>query len=346
MDMPPNATGSVFSPELTPDHETGFMLKERIITTIVLLAAFLAALFYLPQLYWAGLMALVAAVAAWEWGAFAGLEKRGCLAFGGMALCLCLGVILFSPGTLTLREGMLEGGQIFTILNLPAADSGVNSLFALIQFRAELATALMPTALFYFLAACFWLLVAPSQLWRPQGSRKGERLFLGILLILATWFALAQLRAFHPVLLLTALGIAWVSDIAAYFAERKFGRRKLASTICPGKTWAGVFGGLAGVLLYGTGVIALIRFSDVTNSMMKPGLFTLIIFLLLAVWGMIGDLFVSLLKRQAGVKDSGDNIPPGHGGALARIGSLTAVLPCFAFLFVFWAVTSPVPRKW
>jgi phosphatidate cytidylyltransferase len=284
------------------------MLKQRIITAIVLFAGFLAALFYLPPLYWAGLMALVAAVAAWEWGGLAGLKQRGRLVFGGGMLLLCLVWSIYHS------LAVVDSWQYMNILRL-------------LEFPVWLAPMV------------FWCLVVPFWLWRrwrlnlAMWWSKGILLLLGACLILATWVAFVGLRGRDPQALLMVLGIAWVSDISAYFVGRKFGGKKLAPEISPGKTWAGVWGALAGVGIYAM-VLLLARFA-ITDL---PKGYPLLVFfsvtlgsIFLAILGIMGDLFESLLKRQAGIKDS-SNILPGHGGVLDRMDSLIAILPCFSFV--------------
>ncbi|MBP0122937.1 MAG: phosphatidate cytidylyltransferase, partial [Candidatus Nitrotoga sp.] len=121
------------------------------------------------------------------------------------------------------------------------------------------------------------------------------------------------------------MGLVWVADIAAYFGGRKFGRHKLAPTISPGKTWEGVISALLGVTVY---VLLVVWVRDL--SMTRVVLFGI----LMASWmcvglSVIGDLFESAVKRQAGVKDSG-TLLPGHGGLLDRIDALTSTLPLVA----------------
>ncbi|MDR0674174.1 MAG: phosphatidate cytidylyltransferase [Zoogloeaceae bacterium] len=159
-------------------------------------------------------------------------------------------------------------------------------------------------------------------------------LALGVGLILAIWAAFIILREAHPGLLLWTLGVVWVSDISAYFAGRKFGGRKLAPEISPGKTWAGVYGALAGILVYWLATTTLMIMEWGASYVFSRGFslfFSLAFPIILAVLSILGDLFESLLKRQVGVKDSG-NLLPGHGGALDRIDSLMAALPCAAFV--------------
>lgn len=183
-------------------------------------------------------------------------------------------------------------------------------------------------------AAIFWLL--PAGLWlRSRWTMAGKDFAayaLGLLLIVAAWAAMAALHARGPWVLLGAMALAWVADIAAYFAGRAFGRHKLAPQISPGKTWEGVAGAVGGVLVYGLALAAA------TGRLAAAALAELVVWalLLLALTaaGIVGDLFESLLKRQAGVKDS-SNLLPGHGGILDRIDSLLAILP-LAALIVYW----------
>ncbi|MDR1889194.1 MAG: phosphatidate cytidylyltransferase [Zoogloeaceae bacterium] len=282
------------------------MLKQRIITAIVLLVGFLAALFYLPPLYWAGLMALVSAVAAGEWGGLAGLQPRGRLLFGGvMLICLVLSINSFPLKLIALSF----------------------HLHIVIEWLS-------------YLLSAFWCLVVPFWLWRRWRLNlatwwgKGILLVLGGCLILATWSAFVGLREANPFSLLIVLGIAWVSDISAYFVGRKFGGRKLAPEISPGKTWAGVWGALVGVAIYGSVLFLASLMSGVIHYFVF-GIFTFIFF---AVLGIMGDLFESLLKRQAGIKDS-SNILPGHGGVLDRIDSLMAILPCYNAVLSLFVMT-------
>jgi phosphatidate cytidylyltransferase len=131
-------------------------------------------------------------------------------------------------------------------------------------------------------------------------------------------------------LLLAAMALVWIADIAAYFCGRAFGRNKLAPSISPGKTREGAFGALLAVLVYGF-VLALKQWPDASAERLAG---VAVVLLLLTVLSIVGDLFESLLKRQAGIKDS-SNLLPGHGGVLDRIDSLTSTLPLVA-LYFFW----------
>jgi phosphatidate cytidylyltransferase len=266
------------------------MLKIRVRTALALVILLLLATFGLPPLGWAVAAAGVLTLAAWEWGALAGCTPSGrrVYAFVVLAFLLCLAAAL------------------------PAVwMSGAHPPGAVCVVQA--------------LASLFWLGVVPLWLryrWPAQGL---PGLVAGLFVLVPTWFALVHVRALGVGTLLAVLGLAWVADIAAYFAGRRFGRHKLAPAISPGKTWEGVAGAALGVLLYGLLIGPL--------PGQTLGIWLLVLPLLTAV-GVVGDLFESLLKRQVGIKDS-SGLLPGHGGVLDRIDSLTALLPVASFLLFF-----------
>ena len=132
-------------------------------------------------------------------------------------------------------------------------------------------------------------------------------------------------------LVLGVMAAVWVADIAAYFTGRAFGRRKLAPSISPGKSWEGAYGAVAGVCAYGLACLSYIGYPVAEPGKLVLALVGLVAFTAVSI---IGDLFESLVKRQAGVKDSG-TLLPGHGGILDRIDSLTSTLP-LAALVVLW----------
>ena len=128
------------------------------------------------------------------------------------------------------------------------------------------------------------------------------------------------------------MSVVWLADIGAYFAGRSFGKHKLAPAISPGKTWEGAIGGAVAVLAYG-----LLLSSKLPPTLAGNLPLLLMVLVLLTAISILGDLFESLLKRQAGLKDS-SNVLPGHGGVLDRIDSLTSTLPLVALV---WLVTRP-----
>src|SRR5215831_3772119 len=246
------------------------MLKARVLTAAVLLAGFGAALFLLPQIGWIVFCAALLAGAAWEWAGLAALGAPGRWAYTVFQVALFLLLVL--------------GG--------PRADGLYGPIWI------------------YYLSALFWLTLAPLWLWRSQ-HQPGQTLLLGAgyLMLLPAGAALVDLRAGHPALLLAVLGTVWISDSAAYFVGRRFGKRKLAPSISPGKTWEGVAGALIAVALYALAWAALGAPENpwIGESRATPAFAAVL--LGLAVVGIIGDLFESLIKRQAGVKDSGTLLP-------------------------------------
>jgi phosphatidate cytidylyltransferase len=179
------------------------------------------------------------------------------------------------------------------------------------------------------LSVLFWLIFAP--LWLITKKHIQQKLplaVLGLILLLSTWIALKGLHSINPLLLLGALVVVWLADCAAYFAGKAFGRHKLAPSISPGKTWEGVAGGLLAVTIYGLLLCYYLHFSG----------WLVIALWLIAALSIIGDLYESLLKRQAGVKDS-SHLLPGHGGVLDRIDGLIPTLPLILFCtnFPFFA---------
>jgi len=274
------------------------MLRTRVITAVFLVAAFLSALFYLPPLGWVIFAALVAAVAAWEWGALMGLGATARLALGGVTMAICAAVTTLDP--IALGIGPDSSGAAWRLGRW-----------------------------FYLPTAAFWLLLVPAWMkrrWPLPKSAAG--LAIGALLILPTWLALVQLRQAGAPALLAIMAVVWLADIAAYFSGRTFGKHKLAPAISPGKTWEGAIGAAIAVLVYG-----FILSSNLPSVLATNHALLFVVLLLLTAVSIIGDLFESLLKRQAGLKDS-SSILPGHGGVLDRIDSLTSTLPLLALLWL------------
>ncbi len=272
------------------------MLKTRIVTAALLFAAFFCALVFLPPLGWICVTALVAAIAFWEWGALMKLPEKTRLVLGVVMIAICAGIAMTFPFAL-----------------------GVDGQFSGVWHVGRW---------FYFPAGAFWLFVVPLWLrrrWSLQNFIAG--CVTGVVVILPTWLALVQLRQLGVVSLLSIMAVVWLADIAAYFSGRTFGRHKLASTISPGKTWEGAVGGTLAVVLYG------FLFSPKLPQALAENRLILMFFLvILTAISIAGDLFESMLKRQAGMKDS-SSVLPGHGGVLDRIDSLTSTLPLVALVW-------------
>jgi phosphatidate cytidylyltransferase len=182
----------------------------------------------------------------------------------------------------------------------------------------------------FYPALLFWLL-APILLARlVKIQPPAIHLLLGLIVLVPTHLGMVALREIGPDLLLVVVGVVVIADTAAYFAGRQFGKHKLAPSISPGKTWEGAIGAWLAITVY---VLLLFFYApDTVQLDCLPQALALF-------WGLfglsvLGDLFESTLKRQAGIKDSG-SLLPGHGGILDRIDSLTAVLPVAA-LFWIW----------
>ncbi|MGH8739518.1 MAG: phosphatidate cytidylyltransferase [Burkholderiales bacterium] len=174
----------------------------------------------------------------------------------------------------------------------------------------------------FILAAAWWIALAPAWMWR--GVRAGQRTWLGAAGFAVLVPAALAMLALGPLPVLLVLALVWIADTAAYFVGRAWGRRKLAPAISPAKTREGAAGGLIGALAY-----AIIIGFCIQGIAWAPFLAAAA---LLAMVSIVGDLFESAMKRQAGVKDSG-RLLPGHGGILDRIDSAAAVLPLAALLW-------------
>ncbi|HZW24844.1 MAG TPA: phosphatidate cytidylyltransferase [Gallionella sp.] len=272
------------------------MLKSRVITAIVLLSLLLAALFLLPPVAWALLIVVMMMQGTTEWSHLSKLEGRKASLYWWLTLLLMVGLVA---------------------LDAYAAET--------VNFYVHLAI--------YLVSALLWLVIVPT--WLMVGWKVTNPLAMaavGWAVLIPTGTAMMDLReaAPSPWLLLFVMGLVWVADIAAYFAGRRFGKNKLAPSISPGKTWEGVAGAMFGVSVY---VVMVWSFSPYfsTREILPPLLLTAWWWVALAV---IGDLFESAIKRQAGVKDSGALLP-GHGGLLDRIDALTSTLPLAALAILF-----------
>ena len=257
------------------------------------------------------------------------LERR-LLTAGGFGLTLLLVLFLAPDGAwlgLTAALTTAAAWEWARLFRRPARQ-------AVLYAGATLATALgvaqfADHILPYLIATLFWLLLAP--LWLFRRWRLPPPLLaavVGWILLLPTFLAMLHLRDQGPFVLIAALAIAIVADTAAYFIGRAFGRHKLAPSISPGKTVEGALGASLTIALY---AFALALWAPLPAGV---GLWhALAAFMLLFLLSLVGDLFESWIKRQAGVKDSGGWLP-GHGGLLDRIDSVIAVLPVAALLWM------------
>jgi phosphatidate cytidylyltransferase len=269
------------------------MLLQRVITAVVLLALLLPALFAPVAWPFAVLTLILIGAAGWEWGRLNGAG----------AASIAMGILLAAACAAALWAGWTRGA--------PAAA--------------------------WWLATALWVLGGAWALRRgPQGwpaLSAPLRWALGLLLLWCAWLALASARSAGINFILSVFCLVWVADIAAYFGGRAFGRRKLAPAISPGKSWEGVWSGMAGVLLLSLAWRWLDRSFGVDSSSLYTRLDELLglavatlVLVFLAAMSVVGDLFESLVKRSAGAKDS-SHLLPGHGGVLDRVDALLPVFP-------------------
>ena len=270
------------------------MLKLRILSALVLVPLIVWALFSWPQPYFAALLGAFILVGAWEWTALSGIRHP--------ALRLLYVALLGATG-----------------LALILAPSWIRPLLSL--------------------AVVFWLWVFIEHVVFRNlkagflASFPGE-LLGGFLVLLPAWVVPLVLRELPDGKWLTLylMIVVWGADTGAYFAGHRWGKHKLAPQVSPGKSWEGVGGGLATVMILALGA-SLYHWQFHGSE--------LVLWLLLsggtAFISVLGDLFESRLKRVAGVKDSGTLIP-GHGGVLDRIDAFTAAAPVFALAWLVWRV--------
>lgn len=270
------------------------MLKQRVITALLLMAVLLPALFASAPWPFMALTLLMIAAAGWEWSRLNHAPGSAALAYGavvalGAAAAWLAGWVGHTPALLWWAAMLLWvlGG-------------------AWVLRQGVAAWPLLPRAL---------------------------RLLAGLLLLWLAWLAIAEGRLRGLNFLLSTFCLVWAADIAAYFGGRAFGRRKLAPAISPGKSWAGVYSGWVGVLLLAAAWVAFDRqgladgpslYSLLLQRAGLPGLVMGCLFL--AALSVVGDLFESLIKRSVGAKDS-SALLPGHGGVLDRIDALLPVCP-------------------
>ncbi len=286
------------------------MLKQRVITALVLVAVLLPALFTASAWPFAVLSLLLMGAAGWEWGRLNGAGAApGSTASGPSgnarfsAPAVAMGVVLTLACAWALRAGWHQS----------------------------------PPEAAWWLATLVWVvggsfaIVGGPPAWPriPAFVRWG----LGLALLWTAWLALAHAKAIGVNFILSVFCLVWAADIAAYFGGRAFGRRKLAPAISPGKSWEGVWSGMVGALALAAFWLLLDhRFVMDSSSLYTrlagrlgiAGLALVVVFL--AAMSVVGDLFESLVKRAAGAKDS-SGLLPGHGGVLDRVDALLPVFP-------------------
>ncbi|NAO95888.1 phosphatidate cytidylyltransferase [Halomonas sp. Choline-3u-9] len=263
------------------------MLKQRIITAAWLAPLVLAGLFGLDGGAFALFTALMVLLATWEWANLAGVTRTA------------------------------QRAQLVAVM----------AVLMLVMWLAGVATSIWPL----WFSAAGWLV---NLYWVTRYPAAGEqwqstvrRLAMGLWVLLPCWVGFNVLRDIGMAWLLFVLLLVWCADIGAYFVGRHWGKRKLAPHVSPGKSWEGVYGGLAAT------TILAILFALWLPLGLVGGITLILITAVVTLASVLGDLLESMLKRHRNIKDS-SQLLPGHGGVLDRIDSLTAAIPLFALFYV------------
>ena len=285
------------------------MLKQRIITALILAPAAILAIFYLSLINFAAAMLVVMAIGAWEWGPLMGCaNKRYRIAFVSVTSILIATLWYFLP--------------LDTLWDAP-------------KHLVDEANIVL------WLAVAWWLLSAGLTFLYPRfskfwSSHRSVRGLFGWLTLVPTWLAFMALRSsdyqvdpYHGAQLLMFLFLmVWSADVGAYFVGKSIGKHKLLPNVSPGKTLEGFLGGVVFACVL---VVVAGYFIDWTMAQYR---IVIPVTILITTISVLGDLNESMFKRQAGVKDSG-TILPGHGGILDRIDSLTATAPIYALCYAY-----------
>ena len=285
------------------------MLKQRIITALILAPAAILAIFYLSLINFAAAMLVVMAIGAWEWGPLMGCaNKRYRIAFVSVTSILIATLWYFLP--------------LDTLWDAP-------------KHLVDEANVVL------WLAVAWWLLSAGLTFLYPRfskfwSSHRSVRGLFGWLTLVPTWLAFMALRSsdyqvdpYHGAQLLMFLFLmVWSADVGAYFVGKSIGKHKLLPNVSPGKTLEGFLGGVVFACVM---VVVAGYFIDWTMAQYR---IVIPVTILITTISVLGDLNESMFKRQAGVKDSG-TILPGHGGILDRIDSLTATAPIYALCYAY-----------
>lgn len=295
------------------------MLRQRIITASILAPLVVLAVFFLPLEYFVLLWGIIILLAAWEWANLAGINGLISRLLFLLALILSMFFIYFWTDFLLLLVQLFDYPEIRNY-------SGILE----------------------------WLVVAPVIWWvlvmiliRNAGQsllaiplKTIYLALIGWFILLAAWMFLSRLRMLYgPEITMYYLLLIWAADIAAYFAGKKFGSRQLSPEISPGKTVEGLYGALASALVC-TLMLALflqIVYGKIITLVMMDFALLSVLTVMISIYG---DLFISLVKRRRGVKDTG-TLLPGHGGILDRMDSIIAAIPIFyAGVFLIYGTVS------
>ncbi|GAB2904470.1 phosphatidate cytidylyltransferase [Paralcaligenes sp. KSB-10] len=285
------------------------MLRQRVITAIVLLAVLLGAVLVRSPWPLVLLLTLAAACALWEWLRLTWPAQRS-LAPPVIAFVMALAMCALADQWLALAPARWA-----------------------IDVQHGLNRWIMP------LVGAIWVLGATAIVIQGDSSSRRGSICLSafaVFAVAAAWGALVQLFLTHGAwFLVSLLAMIWFADIGAYFAGKALGRHKLAPRVSPGKTWEGALGGVIASMLWV--MLSSYREGSFGAALMQHWSWWGVAFLaaFLAALSIIGDLFESLLKRRTGVKDS-SQLLPGHGGVYDRLDALLPVAPIALLLTGAW----------
>ena len=270
------------------------MLKQRVLTALVLAPLMIAGIFFLSPTYFPYFIMLIVALASWEWAKLSGFASN--IVRVGYAVA----IVLF--GYMTLRYG-----------------DDVQSLNWTLRL-----------AIIWWVIALICVLTFPKAkiLW----NSKIARLVIGVFVIVPMWIGLVMLKEMPEgnYYLVWLMFMVWGADSGAYFAGRHFGKTKLAEKVSPKKTWEGVYGGMLTAMIFS--IIAAVSLFDIGNYSVLDWVLLFVMSAVVVFISVVGDLFESLLKRHENIKDS-SQLLPGHGGVMDRVDSLVAAVPFFV-LFI------------
>ena len=271
------------------------MLKQRIITGLILAPIAIGGIFFLPPFEFSVFIGFIIAVGGWEWANLAGFSKP----IERVAFAVFISLLLY----------------LSTLLN---------------------STAILATSVLGWIGSFYLITQYPKKkdLW--EGPVR--RLLIGVFVLVPAWTGLVTIRDIDVLvygiqlvdvryLILYIMFIVWGADVGAYFSGKAWGNKKLAPNVSPGKSWAGVYGGLATTALFAI-IAALMLGMSLLDTLLL-----IVITLATGVFSVVGDLLESMLKRHRGIKDS-SQLLPGHGGVLDRVDSLTAAVPVLTFLLI------------
>lgn len=288
------------------------MLKERILSAIVMIAVAIGALFALSPLPFTLAIAAIIVLGMWEWAQFAGFKRPIARAIVGF---VTFGLLFFP---------------------IIAATSHIQAS----RFLTDETTPLLFVGCIWWLVAFGLVITYPksAEIWAKSVSAKFIFGFCTLVPFLIGTLALRfyqyNVNEYQGLyLLLYVFLLVWGADSGAYFAGRAFGKHKLAPKVSPGKSWEGAIGGVIT-----SAIIAVIFLKTTPENVFGRELDTsafVVLSIITVAVSILGDLSESMFKRQAGIKDS-SNLIPGHGGILDRIDSLTAAVPVFATGFFFF----------